>query len=108
MLEDGGEDGINAGLRPTIDSSCLSELVLDDATTFHHESDVLQHRNVSDEIAIHRDQVGEFPDLDGAHLAGPADQIGGRSRGCANRLERAEAPPSHRLEFLGIPAMPLD
>ncbi len=45
-------------------------------STLHHEIDMLQHGNVAERIAIHRDDIGILAGLNRADPVTPAHQIG--------------------------------
>ncbi len=48
-----------------------------DPPVFHHERDLLHHRNVVERIARHGDDVGQFSGLECAELVEPAQEVGG-------------------------------
>ncbi len=64
----------------TIPSVCCRMLhprVFVNHAALHHEIDMLQRAHVGQGIGIHRNDVGKLAGLNGAHILGPSNQIGG-------------------------------
>ena len=55
----------------------MRQFILDHPAALHHEFHVLQEGDVRGGIALHRDQIGEFPGLHRADIIGPIEQPGG-------------------------------
>src|SRR5882757_7077307 len=76
--------------HPNLSRACHSvrrKVIPDDLAALHDKANALEFADIGDRISGNRDQIGEFPRLDGAHAILPSQHFRGV---CANRAKDIE------------------
>src|SRR5215469_11094252 len=67
------------------------KIIADDLAVLHHEAHTFEFGDVSDGVAAHGDEIGEFPRFDGADTVLPPQHFRGVDGYCANRVKRRKS-----------------